>query len=447
MLIPSSWFGPLKAVWFCAIAFLLLVFSPAGAHSQGFGVTKSKVVLHRKLPAVIHLTDTTVSVKALPRTAQQAAAAQLLSELLQTDILKNDNSLRLDMTSPAVVISCTITNFDVPPRQTYSRNEVVFEKGKPVQKPKTYYKVIGALDADLRVSDRSGKTLDSNSLSVKYSREFGQGTNQATDQQGLSTFFNPLKRIAKPNESVDETAAPPTAEELQQELVRRVVAQITPRLVNTDEAVEVFLARGKLDDANKLAVSGLWSRNLESLETMTPLSTPRDDAYRMYNIGVANEALGYQADDRKTAKGFFEESAINYGKAIDANPEDKIFIEAQNRIELAVTYYKKLEDRGLKAVEVSSGSNRTSKGIDAGASSGAPDQKSTVLTNGKIIEMFESGVDEPSILAAIHDAPVAQFDVSADGLIDLAKNGVKGKIPAAMRERARTAKPANAPKL
>jgi hypothetical protein len=112
-----------------------------------------------------------------------------------------------------------------------------------------------------------------------------------------------------------------------------------------------------------------------------------------------------------------------------------------------VTYYKKLEDRGLKAVEVSSGSNRTPKGIEVGASSGTPDQKSTVLTNEKIIEMFKSGVDEPSILAAIHDAPVVQFDVSADGLIDLAKNGVKGKIPAAMRERARTAKPANAPKL
>jgi hypothetical protein len=49
--------------------------------------------------------------------------------------------------------------------------------------------------------------------------------------------------------------------------------------------------------------------------------------------------------------------------------------------------------------------------------------------------MAKSGVDEDSIVAAIHDAARVQFDLSPDGLINLAQNGVKGKIVSAMRER------------
>src|SRR4029077_7319519 len=62
------------------------------------------------------------------------------------------------------------------------------------------------------------------------------------------------------------------------------------------------------------------------------------------------------------------------------------------------------------------------------------------LTNGKVIEMFKSGVDEDNIIATIRQSANAQFDISPDGQIELAKNGVKGKILAAMRERARRAK-------
>ena len=111
-----------------------------------------------------------------------------------------------------------------------------------------------------------------------------------------------------------------------------MVSQLATRLVSTDETVEVNLARGKLDGANKLAESGLWSRNLETLETMTPLPNPKDDAYRLYNVGVANEALGYQSEDRAAAKKFLEQAAINYGKAIDAKPDEQLFLEPHRQL-------------------------------------------------------------------------------------------------------------------
>ena len=281
-------------------------------------------------------------------------------------------------------------------------------------------------------------------------------------------MVDPFKRAA--GKKTEESSGPPTQLDLRQKLIHQIISQLTTRLVSTDEVVEVYLARGKLDGANKLADSGLWSRNLEALETMTPLPNPKDDAYRLYNIGVANEALGYQSEDRAAAKKFFEQAAINYGKAIDARPDEKLFLEPQNRIETAVAYYKKLEQPQNDTAQASSGNVTTGgqpgksapsdsrpKTASAAPSNESPTAKpplnnaakiskesTPALTNEKIIEMSQSGVDEESIIATIRQAVRVQFDISPDGQIQLAKNGIKGKILAAMRERAHRSKPATA---
>ena len=113
-----------------------------------------------------------------------------------------------------------------------------------------------------------------------------------------------------------------------------------------------MLARGKMDEANNLAEKGLWERYLETLETMTPLPKSTEDAYRLYDIGVAYEALAYQSEDKNATQKFLEKAAINYGKAIDANPGEKLFAEPQNRIETAVSHYKRLQ--GGATMEASS---------------------------------------------------------------------------------------------
>jgi hypothetical protein len=51
--------------------------------------------------------------------------------------------------------------------------------------------------------------------------------------------------------------------------------------------------------------------------------------------------------------------------------------------------------------------------------------------------MAKAGVDEDSIVATIREASAVQFDLSPDGQIQLASGGVKGKILAAMRQRAK----------
>ncbi len=476
---------------FCALAWA----PSAPAQNFGGGLSgKKKITLHRKLPAAVKLSNvTSFNVSANARAKGQEDVAQSLSDILETEILKNDKRLRSEKTSPDLLISGTITHFEIPPPKTSVRSETVFQNGRAVQVPKQYYRLVGELEIAYQAKDpKSGHVLDSQNLAAKFNREFEGGTNQATDKSIGSKFSDPFKRLA--GKKVEEETPPPTQMELRLKLIHDVVAQITARLVSTDEAVDVLLARGKqLDSADKIAESGLWSRALESFETMTPFPSPHDDAYRLYNIGVANEALAYQTEDRDAAKKFLEEAAINYGKAIDARPDEKYFLEPQTRIETAVAYYKKLDEhlpvvanadpppntspaaspaadasessRSVKAPAVGRGPAAKTAAVRASAStppsssvsassSAAPAPAASslqpktaakaqsapavpALTNQKVIDMLKGGVDEDNIIATVHDSPAVDFDLSPDGQIALAKSGVKGKILAAMRERAR----------
>jgi len=477
-------------------ALVVLLLANAPAWPQGFSGamgSKKTIILHRKLPAAVKLTSiSTFEVAGNAKNKDQADVAQTLGDVLVTEIQKDDRRLQEDKKAPQLVITTTITHYETPPPQTSTRNESVLEKGKMVTVPKQYYRIIAELEVAYQAMDHnSGRMLDSQNLSSKYNREFESGSNQATDKSVTAKMTDPFKKLT--GKKVEDTGAPPTQLELRQQLIHDVVMQIAARLVSTDEPVQVLLAHGKqLDSANKLAESGLWSRYLETLETSTPFPDPREDAYRIYNIGVANEALGYQSEDRKAASKFLQEAAINYGKAVDARPDEKYFLEPQRRIETAVAYYKKLNEPQSVAEEkpasptVSSSDSRvtesasstskssatktasiptsstsgsptksptssgTASGTDASSGSYSSTEKaakpaSPALTNQKVVDMLKGGVDEDNIIATIKEAHNVQFDLSPDGQIQLAQNGVKGKVLAAMRERSHRASTSKAP--
>jgi tetratricopeptide (TPR) repeat protein len=205
-------------------------------------------------------------------------------------------------------------------------------------------------------------------------------------------------------------------------------------MVNTKETVEVYLAkqRGALDQGDKLAATGLWERALETFETAQPLPKPEEDAYRLYDIGVAYEALAYAAEDEKSAMKFLDESAINYGKAIDAKPGEKYFLEPQKRIETAIEHYKKLEEEKNPKREVAAAPSKVAapssgSGGSAGAAKG--------LTNAKVIAMVKSGLDDDTLAQTIRAAKAVNFDLSAAGQQDLNASGVSVQVIAAMKAR------------
>lgn len=388
----------------------------------GFGTPKTKVYLQRKLPALVHLTGSSFKVKVTGRESQMDLSRDLGAQL-ETELMKDDPHLRAEEMNPSIVISCQITDYSHPqPTVTQRANLAV---GKNAPKTQSYLRITGALSVAFQAR-AGGQTLASNNITAKYDEEFDSAGNDASHGV-MGTMSSAWHRIKGGASSEDLN--PPTEPELRAKLLTQAVHQIAQHLVNTNETVEVYLAKGKkqLDEGNKQAEAGLWQRALETYETASQLAKPTDDAYRLYDIGVAYEALAYAAEDEKTAMKFLDEAAINYGKAIDAKPAEKYFLEPQKRIETAIAHYKELEEEKRPRAAAAE-SVAISKPV-----AGTVQPKG--LTNAQVVAMVKSGMEDDTIIQAVRAAKAAAFDLSAGGRQELASNGVSAQVIAAMKAR------------
>ena len=321
-----------------ALLFLLVYAAPSRSQSFGLPLLKSKVTLQRKLPALVQLPGNSVEI----RVTGHSDARDLIQDfksMLGSELLKDDPRLHLEDHGADSIISCQITAFEDPPATTSTRPGL--QTGKAAAKPVTYTRVTGLMRVSFQARSRSGKNIGSDNVLAKYDQEFDTAGN-AVSGGVTGVFKNGWKRIAGGANSEDMN--PPTDAELRTKLLTGAVQQIVVQLVNTRETVEVLLAKGKgMDKGAKDAEAGLWSRALEDWETVPALPKPVDDAYRLYDIGVAYEALAYASDDLQAATKFLDQASINYGKAIDSNPAEKYFLEPQKRIESALAHYEKLQ--------------------------------------------------------------------------------------------------------
>jgi tetratricopeptide (TPR) repeat protein len=413
------------------LAFLSIgLLSAIAAGGQDFGTAKERLTLERQLPALVHLTGTTFKVKATGH-ADQAELVQDLQSLLETELLKDDPQLRADQRNPSALVTCQIIAYSHPPPTESTKPGLAVSMGAAMNQ--SYKRVTGSLSIAFQARSATGQVLGSDNVIAKYDEEF-DGFGNSASQGVKGTVTTTWKRIKGGTSS--EALNPPTDAELQSLLMADAVRQIAEHIVNTKEAVDVYLAqkKGALDSGDKLAETGLWQRALETFETAPPFPKREDDAYRLYNIGVAYEALAYQAEDEKSAMNYLDQAAINYGKAIDDKPTERYFLQPQKRIETAIQHYKELEDQQSRrpvptTIKIESTAGKSGAGSKAGASASA-------LTNAKVIAMVKSGVDDDTVAQTIRASKAVNFDLSADGLQGLTDGGVSAQVLTAMKTRA-----------
>jgi tetratricopeptide (TPR) repeat protein len=326
------------------IAIALTAACPAMLFAQGFTGklgTKTTIVLDRKLPAAVNLRGNSFSVKATasrPTDACQKLASDKLQSTVETALIRYNSQLQLDPAKPDNIISVRVLNCNAIAKPEYTTSLAGKTKG---QQQQTGVKVNGELSASYQARTRAGASVDAESIDVKYEHEFNNVV------AAVSATKKIIGKIPLPGrkhqQEEDDSDEPHTMEDVLQILVNRMTARVAARLVNTNERVEVYLARGSMfEEDNRYAEAGQWTKYVEAMETMTPLPNADDDSYRLYNIGVGDEALGYKAETPAAAKGDFEKAVIQYRKAGEANPHEKYFIEPVNRIEIALEHYKKL---------------------------------------------------------------------------------------------------------
>lgn len=434
------------------LAVVVLAVAAAGlpGRAQSFGMAKTKVVLQRKLPALMPVEGDSIRVKVTAHGEATNLAQDLQSQLL-TELLKNDAKLHEDDTNPSTMVNVEITDVGRIERTVTQQPNALAGKNGPKTIP--YLRVTASLSVAFQAKTREGRTLGSDNITINYDETFDSNGNNAS--HGVMGTLNSSWHKIRGGSNLSVDDQPPTDAELRTTLLGRAVQRMAVQIVNTTEGVEVYLAKSKgaIDEGDKAAEAGLWQRALETYETAPPLSKREEDAYRLYNIGVANEALGYAAGDPKSAMRFLDEAAINYGRAIDEKPGEKYFLDPQKRIETALMHYRKLEQEKnappppppvTMASDAPPPAKNTSaiesRGIHHAAS--APHSSSThakgaarALTNAQIVAMVKAGVADDTIAETVKTAKSVDFDLSSASRRRLEEAGVSSAVMNAMRIR------------
>ncbi len=425
-------------VAFVGLGFAALAAAPI--HAQGFGGTKQQVTLQRKLPAIIHLPGDTIKVS-VTTADEDGALPYDFQALLETELLKDQPNLRID-DNPAVFINCNITEYSHPD-PVYTQRGVSGSTGSAIgdivngaAKATSTERITGEMYVSFQAKTPDGKMLISDNVSSTYDREFDSAGNSAEHgvMGSVTGTFGRMKGGKK-----SEQINPPTPAELRSILINGTVQQIAEHVVDTDEKIDVLLAQknGVLDEGDKQAEAGLWERALETYETAQPFPKPEEDAYRLYNVGVAYEALAYQADDEKTAMKFLDQASVNYGKAADAKPAEKYFVEPQKRIETAITHYKQLDEEAAREKAAAAAAAQAALNPPKPpAPPVAPVTTPKGLSNAQVIDMVKSGMADDTIILTIRGAKLVNFDLTAAGQQALKTNGVSAPVVTAMKTRA-----------
>jgi hypothetical protein len=440
---------------------LAVLLSAMPLHAQSFGMAKIKVTLDRKLPALTHLPANTIQVNVTTVAGPGADVARDLGAQLAAELLHDDSQLQQVTANPAVIITGQVTNYAPPQRSTVKgaapAADVLASRGQVATA--NYQRVTGSLNLAFQVKTSDGTNVISDNIAVSYDQEFLVAVQNSSSGSSTSSvmgnvagsavnMFHRHSSSSGSGSSGDDESKPPTDPELRQKLMAMAVKQMAAHVVNTDESIEVYLAKDKsFDDGDKDAVAGLWERALETFETAQPLPKKEDDAYRLYNIGVADEALGYQAQDPKAAMKLLDDAAIQYGKAIDARPDEKYFLEPQKRIETAIEHYRKLQQEQVASATpppapapAPAPTPAPAPAADAhgvqpaavGASAGA----GKPLTNQQVIAMVRAGMDDGTVAQTVKNAKAINFDLTPTGRKHLTDSGVDATVISAMKARA-----------
>ena len=302
------------------VVFSCMVFVPAMMLAQGFGGRKKTIVLERKLPAAAKLPGSSFNVKVTATNPQYMDVASKLQSVVETQMIRFNTDLSQSDDKPDATIAIRVLNYNLTQKAesdlaASSLSHVTKNSNRNGQQP-TANRVTGNLAVTYQARTRAGATIDAEPIEVKFQQVFDSTSETVSKTKEL---FGKIPHPGRKSAQDDDT--PHTMGDVEQLLVNRMAERVAARLVNTNEHVPVLLARGKLDD-NNYADAGQWTQFVENLEMMAPLPSSEDDAYRLYNIGLGNEALGYKAESPAGARCYFEQAVLYYRKAGDANTKE-----------------------------------------------------------------------------------------------------------------------------
>lgn len=404
--------------------FVLTVFAPA-SRARGFSI--QKLDLYPRAPAKIPINTSNLILKFDSQAAigfdllQQAR--KNLEDFLQKQIPVN----RAHETSP-IEINCVVTDLQASQRNvTLWRSEYQRKGSRMETDPST--------GTSRTVDDYGWVDVRYNGIAVD-ARVFvnyelkDPGTGIIIDAEMINTGYY--------QEYTTQTV--PDINTVHQGLLAKAISEVGQRFAAQVFKVEVLLSKGKLRDASKLLAKRSWNDAQRLLEAMPGFSKKKDEAYRLYMLGIANEAMAYDASDIASARMHMELAAKYHAEAKAMNPDQLEFWWGEGRASDLLWKYNNAEAKA-RAIEearkdvlsgriaVDGANKRIQMAGNLKAPPNAIGANFDQLSNETIINWVKAGMPEKVIKSTVKRAARNNsYDLSTAGIADLKRAGVSARV-------------------
>jgi hypothetical protein len=317
----------MRRSWFAALALALAASAPAVAK---FGITKTKVTLHRSRPPEVPLLGETVAVEV------KASSRRITDSQLQQIQGRVEDALRswklfsiMDGPKGAeTVVRVSVEDLQARIRETVEYEEKYVKIGEHQEWNEKKKKYETKSDYGNR-REPVDLTVASGRIAARVEVETPQGSHSADASASYDEEFKGASKV--PAEARSEEA-------LEQYLVEQAGAQAAAVVTFSPDPVEALLAvDGELKAGNRLAEAGLFQQALAEWSRRTLKGDK--EAARLHNVGVAHEGLAYELPpDAPQHRAELEQASEHYRRALALDPGEKYFAEPIQRIETSLTY-------------------------------------------------------------------------------------------------------------
>lgn len=317
----------MRRSWSTALALVLAASAPAAAK---FGVSKTRVTLHRSRPPEIPLLGETVAVE-VTATSRRVTDSQLAQIHGRVEDALRGWKLFSVMDGPRgaeTVVRVTVEDLEARIRETVEYEEKYVKIGEHQEWNDKKKKYETKSDYGNRM-EPVHLTVASGSIAARVKVDTPLGSHTADASASYDEQFKGASKV--PAEARSEEA-------LEQFLVGRAGAQAAAVVSFSPDPVEALLAvDGELKAGNRLAEAGLFQQALAEWSRRTLKGDK--EAARLHNLGVAHEGLAYELPpDAPQHRAKLEQASEHYRKALALDPGEKYFAEPIHRIETSLTY-------------------------------------------------------------------------------------------------------------
>ena len=388
-----------------------------------------------RTPACVYLPGSTFRIQVTSLKPITPRVPELLQQTIEQTLLRNDPRLSVSQSAPDTSIVCTILDLGVSPgvetrvRQEYRKTgeKTVTDSTTGATRTEDQYSYVGVPYRALVFEGRMGVKCEVTDLAtgiLLYSDKF-------------DAIYTDAREVGfgSGGQSVDDLNY--AYLKLADNAAGLILAQLSPR--SFSEVVE--LPSGRLKDAGKLLESGLWSEALAFLSSVPSFKDQKDDAYRIYGIGIAHEALAYKALDQVEKKRQLELAVENYQKATELKPTEDMFWPPKYRAESVLWQTNGLVAQIELFEEMRKAGSKTATSPDQVAAVNTDlfrqarsriESSRMVINNQRVVDWVKSGRSSDYIAASIKHAPSTQFDLSDAEVLKLRREGVNNSILKAM---------------